>query len=153
MMLLAVPLLLPLLIEAEITKNIPICICILIDKLLSGQRKSRQVQICTVLTKLTYRIGVRGAFIWWRTVIPRFTWFPAECYKTNGTLKDLIVFQWKIKILIQFFFISYALNNPFQWSFSLVYKYVLFHGLVNTYKLCRKNLCLYTTLNSSFFKY
>lgn len=102
-MLLTVPLLLPLLIEAEITKNIPICICILIDKLFSGQRKSRQVQICTELTKLTYRIGVRGAFVWWRTVIPRFTWFPAECYKTNGTLKDLIVFQWKIKILIQFF--------------------------------------------------
>lgn len=116
MMLLAVPLLLPLLIEVEITKNIPICICILIDELFSGQRKSRQVQICTVLTKLTYRIGVRGAFIWWRTVIPRFTWFPAECYKTNGTLKDLIVFQWKIKILIQFFFISYALNNHFQWN-------------------------------------
>lgn len=116
MMLLAVPLLLPLLIEAEITKNIPICICILIDKLFSGQRKSRQVQICTELTKLTYRIGVRGAFVWWRTVIPRFTWFSAECYKTNGTLKDLIVFQWKIKILIQFFFISYALNNPFQWN-------------------------------------
>lgn len=116
MMLLTVPLLLPLLIEAEITKNIPICICILIDKLFSGQRKSRQVQICTELTKLTYRIGVRGAFVWWRTVIPRFTWFPAECYKTNGTLKDLIVFQWKIKILIQFFFISYALNNPFQWN-------------------------------------
>lgn len=116
MMLLAVPLLLPLLTEAEITKNIPICICILIDKLFSGQRKSRQVQICTELTKLTYRIWVRGAFVWWRTVIPRFTWFPAECYKTNGTLKDLIVFQWKIKILIQFFFISYALNNPFQWN-------------------------------------
>lgn len=112
MMLLTVPLLLPLLIEAEITKNIPICICILIDKLFSGQRKSRQVQICTE----SYRIWVRGAFVWWRTVIPRFTWFPAECYKTNGTLKDLIVFQWKIKILIQFFFISYALNNPFQWN-------------------------------------
>lgn len=58
MMLLTVPFLLPLLIEAEITKNIPICICILIDKLFSGQRKSRQVQICTELTKLTYRIGM-----------------------------------------------------------------------------------------------
>lgn len=57
-----------------------------------------------MLTKLTYRIGVRGTFIWWRAVIPSFTWFPAECYKTNGTLKGLIVFQWKIKILFQFFF-------------------------------------------------
>lgn len=113
MMLLTEPLLLPLLIEAEITKNIPICICILIDKLFSGQRKSRQVQICTELTKLTYRIWVRGAFVWWRTVIPRFTWFPAECYKTNGTLKDLIVFQWKIKILIQFFFYFLRVEQSF----------------------------------------
>lgn len=113
MMLLAVPLLLPLLIEAEITKNIPICICILIDKLFSGQRKSRQVQICTELTKLTYRIGVRGTFIWWRAVIPRFTWFPAECYKTNGTLKGLIVFQWKIKILFQFFFYFLRVEQSF----------------------------------------
>lgn len=61
-----------------------------------------KVRYGPLLKKLTYKIWVRGAFIWRRTVIPRFTWFPAECYKTNDTLMHSIVFQWKIKILVQF---------------------------------------------------
>lgn len=82
-----------------------------------------------MLTKLTYRIGVRGTFIWWRAVIPSFTWFPAECYKTNGTLKGLIVFQWKIKILIQFFFYFLRVEQSFpvkpgQHTFPSSYIYI-----------------------------
>lgn len=104
MVLLKVSVLLPLLIEAENTKKTYRYVYVFLSTRSCLENENvDKVRYGPLLKKLTYKIWVRGAFIWRRTVIPRFTWFPAECYKTNDTLMHSIVFQWKIKILVQFF--------------------------------------------------